>query len=75
MHFAYIIYSESYNIFYTGYSERPYKRLIEHNEGLSRYARGKGPWKLVYLEAFKTKKEALKREKQLKREIEHIFYG
>jgi len=53
--------------FYKGYTRYPEKRLFEHNNGLSRYTKGKGPWKLVYLEKFKTKKEALIRERQLKR--------
>jgi putative endonuclease len=66
-HFVYIIYSHSHNIYYKGYSTRPYVRLEEHNEGKSRYTKGKGPWKLVYLESLTTKREALIRERSLKK--------
>ena len=66
-YYVYIIYSERNNIFYKGYSEQPYKRLEEHNNGLSRFTKDKGPWKLVFLQRFDTKSEALKREKMLKR--------
>lgn len=45
-----------------------YKRLEAHNLGMSIYTRGKGPWKLVYIEEFSTRTEALKREKMLKRQ-------
>jgi putative endonuclease len=65
MHYAYIIYSESFDVFYKGYSYRPFVRLEEHNDDKSSYTKGKGPWELVYLEGFKNKADALKREKQL----------
>ena len=67
-HFVYLIYSKSNDIYYKGESSRPYERLIEHNENLSRYTAGKGPWELVYLEELENRTEALKREKSLKRQ-------
>ena len=66
-YYVYIIHSQQKEIFYKGYTQYPEKRLFEHNNGLSRYTKGKGPWKLVYLEKFKTKREALIRERQLKK--------
>jgi putative endonuclease len=66
-YFVYIIYSESYDVFYKGFSERPYERLQEHNDNLSKFTAGKGPWTLVYLKCFNSKKEALIAEKKLKR--------
>ncbi len=66
MHYVYIIYSQEKSLYYKGYSTRPYIRLEEHNEGLSRYTKDKGSWELVFLQSFSTKKEALKREKSLK---------
>jgi putative endonuclease len=65
--FVYIIYSSGKEIYYKGYTQYPEKRLSEHNQGLSRYTKGKGPWELVYLEKFNSKKEALQRERQIKR--------
>ena len=65
--FVYIIYSKTQDSYYRGYSTQPYKRLRQHNEGESRYTRNKGPWELVYLERFDTKRAALIREKSLKK--------
>jgi putative endonuclease len=66
-HFVYIIYSESKNLYYKGYSLNPQNRLQEHNNGESIFTRNKGPWILVYLEQFDTKRAALIREKALKK--------
>jgi len=66
-HYVYIIYSRTSDIYYKGYSTRPYERLKEHNDGKSRYTSRKGPWELVYLIIFSTKREALQKEKSLKR--------
>lgn len=66
-HYVYIIYSLSSDKYYKGYSLSPEKRLEQHNNGESRYTKNFTPWKLVYLESFVTKTEALKREKSLKK--------
>ena len=67
MFYVYIIRSKDSGIFYKGFSVNPEKRLEEHNSGRSRYTSDKGPWELVYQESFETKREALIREKQIKR--------
>ena len=67
MYFVYIIYSKQSDIFYRGHSENPSKRLEQHNNKESRYTSNKGPWELVFLESKKTKKEAIIREKSLKK--------
>jgi len=41
--------------------------LTEHNEDINDYTKGKGPWKLVFVQKFDTKSEALIRENKLKR--------
>ncbi|MEB3029905.1 GIY-YIG nuclease family protein, partial [Parvimonas micra] len=41
--------------------------LEQHNAGLNHYTRGRGPWRLVFLQAFETRKEAEALEKRLKR--------
>jgi len=66
-YFVYIIESENNSILYKGFTTDIEKRLYEHNNNLSRYTSGKGPWKLVYLESIEEKRSALIREKQLKR--------
>ena len=64
---VYILQSEQDGSFYKGYSENVFKRLQEHNEGLSQYTSAKLPWKLVYYETLSDKKTALIRERNLKK--------
>ncbi|MCP9751152.1 GIY-YIG nuclease family protein [Ferruginibacter sp. HRS2-29] len=67
MYYVYILRSDVDQSFYKGYTENPAQRLIQHNNGESAYTRNKIPWELVYVEVFSTKKEALIREKNLKK--------
>lgn len=68
MYYVYIIYSASHDVYYKGYTLGCEKRLEEHNEGKSKYTSGKGPWLLVFVQEYEQKTDALKREKQLKRQ-------
>ena len=65
--FVYIIRSDFDHSYYKGFSERPFDRLIEHNSGTSNYTSNKIPWQLVYVEELVSKREALIREKALKK--------
>ena len=60
--------------YYIGYTTDLNRRLSEHNSGKSSYTSGKMPWKVIYYEIFSTKKEALKREKFLKKQRNRTFY-
>ena len=66
-YFVYIIQSEIDNTYYKGFTENPEQRIRQHNDGKSRYTSTKTPWRFVYLEECETKREALIREKQIKR--------
>ena len=63
---VYIIQSEVDNTYYKGFTENPENRTWEHNNGKSRYTSKKILWRLVYLEEYDTKREALIREKQIR---------
>ncbi len=65
--YVYIIYSEKYDKYYKGFSLNPEKRLVYHNALKSRYTSNFTPWEIVYIEKLDTKKEALIREKTLKK--------
>jgi putative endonuclease len=65
--YVYILQSSVDNSFYKGFSEQPLIRLAQHNNGESTYTATKMPWKLIYVEELMTKKEALIREKALKK--------
>ena len=65
-YYVYILESESDHTYYKGSTSDIERRLKEHNSGLSRYTSTRMPWKLVYLEEFPTKREALIMERKLK---------
>ena len=66
-YFVYIIFSLSGDCYYKGFSENPYQRLQQHKNGESNFTSRFTDWELIYLENFETKREALKREKGLKK--------
>lgn len=54
--------------FYTGYAKNLNARLSMHEQGKgARYTRIHKPKKLVYVEEFGTRKEAMRRERKIKR--------
>jgi putative endonuclease len=54
--------------FYTGYAVDLHRRLRAHNQGRgAKYTAGRRPVSLVYAAACRSKSEALKRERQIKR--------
>lgn len=67
MFYTYILQTKIDSSYYIGSTSNIAKRLERHNLGFSRYTRKKVPWKIVYFEEFKTRSDALKREKQIKR--------
>ena len=67
MYYVYLLVNERGDR-YIGYTEDLKKRVQEHKEGKSRYTSQREPsWKLVYYEAYPTKRLALKRESTLKK--------
>jgi putative endonuclease len=64
---VYILYSEKYNKYYTGYTSSIITRFKSHNELSNKgFTKRYRPWIVVYIEFFTTKKEAIIREKFLK---------
>ena len=66
-YYVYILESERDGTLYKGFTENYFKRLQDHNKGFSEYTSRKIPWKLIYVEEHSSKKEALIRERKLKR--------
>lgn len=53
--------------YYTGWTNDIGKRYKAHSEGKgAKYTKGRGPLKLVMVEEYETKEQAMKREYQLK---------
>ncbi|SHF74908.1 GIY-YIG nuclease family protein [Flavobacterium defluvii] len=71
---VYILYSEKFNKTYTGFTSNLIERFKSHN-----FLETKGytlkfrPWEVVYVEFFKSKSEAMKREKYLKTGVGREF--
>ncbi|MEO5984971.1 MAG: GIY-YIG nuclease family protein [Ferruginibacter sp.] len=67
MYYVYIIESQHSGIFYKGSSSDYARRLTEHNDNINNYTKGKGPWKLIFVQEFENKSDALIQEKKFKR--------
>jgi len=65
MYYVYVI-KDRYNKLYIGYTANLKKRLQEHTRGYTSYLKNKRPVKLVYYEAYLSKKDAKRREESLK---------
>ena len=67
MYYTYILQCSDGTL-YTGYAADINQRVAAHNSGKgSKYTRGRLPVALVYYEVLDTKKEALQRERQIKK--------
>ena len=65
--YVYILQSLKDQSYYKGFTENPLLRLQRHNKGESSYTRNKIPWQIIYLEPKEQKRDALIREKSLKK--------
>ena len=66
MFIVYILQSKKDFSFYIGFTSNIKKRFDEHNKGLSPFTKQKRPWELIYCEIYKSRKDAMEREKKLK---------
>ena len=65
--YVYILQSLKDFSFYVGQCDDLDHRMSKHFDGMSKYTSSKRPWRLVYFEVFKTRTEALIREKEIKK--------
>ncbi|AXB55203.1 GIY-YIG nuclease family protein [Flavobacterium fluviale] len=64
---VYILYSERFNKNYTGFTSNLIERFKSHNDlGTKGYTLKFRPWKVIHVEFFTSKSDAMKREKYLK---------
>ncbi|MFA5386312.1 MAG: GIY-YIG nuclease family protein [Candidatus Paceibacterota bacterium] len=66
MYYVYLLKSCKNDKLYKGLTNDLKRRMIEHNTGKSVYTKNNGPWKLIYYEAFLSKKDARREELFLK---------
>lgn len=66
-YYVYVLACEN-DTFYTGYTQNVKARFKLHKKGKgARYVRIHPPEKVVYVEKFETRSDAMKRERQIKR--------
>ncbi|MEZ4777422.1 MAG: GIY-YIG nuclease family protein [Bacteroidia bacterium] len=66
MYSTYILRSLSTGRHYYGQTNNLEVRLAQHQSGKEKSTKNRGPWELIYFETFKTRAEAMKREKFFK---------
>ncbi|HUR64967.1 MAG TPA: GIY-YIG nuclease family protein [Chitinophagaceae bacterium] len=65
-YFVYILYSVTLDLYYIGSSADPEERLRKHLANHRGFTARAKDWSICFLESFADKKEAIKRERQLK---------
>jgi len=65
-YYVYILRSMKSGMWYAGLTADLRKRFREHQSGQSTYTKGRGPFELIYYEAYRNVSDARSREKQLK---------
>src|SRR5699024_856552 len=63
---VYALHSPGYDKIYIGYTSNLEQRMLSHNKLGHGWTEHFRPWQIVYTEEVDSKKEAMKREKQLK---------
>ncbi len=66
MFYVYMLKSKKDESLYIGFAPDLKERFIKHNQGLVQSTKNLRPLELIYYEAYKSKKDALIREKRLK---------
>ncbi len=66
MFHVYVLRSETTDRHYVGYTSDLSQRLGQHNQGITKSTKNRGPWQMVHHEEFNTRLEAVRRERFLK---------
>ena len=67
-HWVYVLWSDTCRRFYIGLTDEVERRVRQHNAGISRWTRGRGPWRLVWQQRCTDLREARQLENRLKRQ-------
>lgn len=66
MYYVYVLKSKKDGTCYYGSTSNLQTRLQQHNKGKVRYTKGHRPYQLYYFEEYKTRTEAVQKEKYFK---------
>ena len=72
-HYVYVLHSESTSQLYVGMTSNLKRRLMEHQADRAPATAKRGPWKLIYYEAYLMSGDAEGRERFLKSGAGHRF--
>ena len=73
MFYVYVLRSIADDGLYIGFSTDLKRRLSEHKQGISFATKHRGPWKLIYYEAYTEREDGEKRERYLKSGVGRRF--
>ena len=73
MYFVYVLVSRRDKKLYIGYMDNLKRRIRLHNDGKVESTKHRIPFKLVYYEASKNRKDATRRERYLKTTYGHCY--
>jgi len=68
MYYTYVLKSQRDEKLYIGYSVNLQKRFLEHRKGKVESTKYRRPLELIFYEAFKERKDAMRRERYFKTE-------
>ena len=66
MFYVYVLYSGSIDSYYVGETSDLADRLYRHNNSGSKSTKKASDWQIVYTEAFATRSESVRREREIK---------
>jgi len=66
MYYIYILKSKKDKKLYIGFTTQLNRRIKQHNDGESLSTKSRRPFEIIYYEAYRSEKDARKREKNLK---------
>ena len=66
MYFVYVLRSQKTGKLYVGYTSDPVQRTGQHNHGITKSTKNRGPWDLIHTESYGSRAEAISRERYFK---------
>ena len=80
MFFVYVLRSVTTSRHYIGFTSDLGRRLMQHNAGVTKSTKNRGPWELVYQESVDSRSAAMRRERffksgQGREQLEGILSG
>lgn len=72
---VYLLKSKLDNSFYIGFAENLKERMEKHNQGIVQSTKNLRPMELIYFESYKSKKDALIREKIREKRLKQFAKG